>query len=199
MRYEIWLLLPLLVVFLSSAIFHHLHLKSMDNKLRNTAGCSYDLDLLKKSLHINQGSNFNTIMLSIWSLFFVSFSLLYFLTPTIFPQWNYFRLALFASSWWGLMVFGVAIAAVIGAFASFMPRFSLPWIYQYYVISRTIKIAMAHWIPILLLICIFLSFYLATIYPDVNYSAWNLAYAALFGSMVLLMLPIIYGSMEDKV
>jgi hypothetical protein len=199
MRYEIWLLILLLGVFFSSALFHRAHLKRADNKLRNTAGCSYDLDLLKKALQINQGSNFNTIMLSIWSLFFVSFSLLYFLTPTIFPRWNYFRLALFASSWWGLILFGMAVAAIIGAFASFMPRFSLPWIYQYYVISRTIKIVMAHWIPILLLICISLSFYLATIYPDVNYSAWNIAYAALFGSLILLMLPIISGSMEDKI
>jgi hypothetical protein len=191
MRYEIWLLFPLATVFILGAFLHGNYLKSIDRKLRDTAGCSFDMGSLKKALQINQGSNFNTILLSTWSLFFVSFAFLFFLTPTIFSQWNYFRLAPIASQWWGLMIFGGLVATLVGVFAFSMPRIGLPWIYQYYVISKGTKNLMAHWTPILLLASISFSLYLAAIYPEVNYAAWNSAYIALLGSLVLLILPLL--------
>jgi hypothetical protein len=199
MRYEIWLLIPLAAVFIASLLLHMNYLKNLDNKLRNMAGCSYDLDSLKKALQIGQGSNFSTIMLSTWCFFFVSFSVLYFLTPTIFPELNYFRLSQLASQWWGIMIFGMAISAIVGAFSFFMPEYSFPWIYQYYEISRTRKNIMATWIFILLLICVSLSLYLAVIYPDINYSIWNMAYAALFASLILLILPLMSANLEGKI
>lgn len=191
MRYEIWLLIPLAAVFILGAFLHSNYLKSIDRKLRDTAGCSYDVGSLKKALQINQGSNFNTVLLSTWSLFFVSFAFLFFLTPTIFTHLNYFRLAQIASQWWGLMIFGGLVASLVGVFAFSMPRFSLPWIYRYYVISKETKNLMAHGTPILLFASISSSIYLAIIYPDVNYMVWNSAYIALLVSLVLLILPLL--------
>lgn len=191
MRYEIWLLIPLAVVFILGAFLHGKYLKNIDRKLRDTAGCSYDMGSLKKALQINQGANFNTILLSTWGLFFVSFAFLFFLTPTIFSKWNYFRLAPIASQWWGLMFFGGLVATLVGVFAFSMPRFGLPWVYKYYVISRGAKNLIAHWTPILLLTSISFSLYLAAIYPEVNYAVWNSAYIALLGSSVLLIYPLL--------
>ena len=194
---EVRLLGLVAAVFLVGAILHWVYLKSIEEKLRAKTGGDFDMRSLKNALQVRQGSNFNTVMLASWSLFFVALASLYFLTPTVFPKFNYFRLAQVASDWLGFAGFGILIIIIILFAASAIPSFSLPWTYRFYVIPRSAKRILTPAIPMLLIISIASSLYLGTIYPRLDSFSWNVGYAALLLAQLLLILPVLVGFMEE--
>lgn len=197
MSNEMTLLGLVAAIFLLGMILHWAYLKRVEKKLRAKSGGDFDLRSLKNAMQIHQGSNFNTMMLAAWSLFFVALAFLYFLTPSIFPKANYFKLAQIASDWWGLSGFGVMIVFITLGLAFAVPSLSLPWTYRFYVISRNTKKILTPAVPILLIISITSSFYLGTIYPKVDSFFWSMGYAALLAAQLLLNLPLFIGIMEE--
>ncbi len=199
-KYEISLI-ALLAIMVGGWIMHLMYLKQIENKVRKTAGSEFKTRELKNSLQLPQGSNFNTLVLAAWSLFFVDLAFLYILTPQISPQWNYLGLAQVASSDFGLAMLGVGVILVSGLLA-----FNIPRIYRYYLIPRSLKRSMIYMTPLLLVISLYLSSYLGTIFPQGDYSLgntayltpWNLAYITLFAALILLILPVVAGFMEGS-
>ncbi len=192
MRYEIGLLAVLAAVMLLGGLIHLAYLNRIRAKLGGVVSGKVEMSDLKKALQIHQGSNFNTLMLSSWSLFFVAFAFLYFLTPSIFQRWNYFQIPEAASYELGPIILGVSIILLSGLFT-----FSIPRIYGYYAIPKALKNVIIYLVPLLLLISISASIYLGTIFPVEDKSSWSLGYAALILSQVLLLLPVFYGFMGD--
>lgn len=197
MSNEISLLGLVAAIFLLGLILHSVYIKSLERKLRAKAGGNFDISSLRSALQVHQGSNFNTMMLAAWSLFFVSLAFLYFLTPTIFPEFNYFKFAQIASDWWGLAGFGVLIVIITLLLAFAIPNVSLPWTYRFYVIPRHLKKILTPVVPILLIISISSSLYLGTIYPSVDSFFWNMGYAAMLAAQLLLILPLFIGVLEE--
>jgi hypothetical protein len=197
MSNEITLLGLVAAIFLLGLILHLAYLKGLEKKLRATAGGDFDMRSLKNALQVHQGSNFNTVMLAAWSLFFVALVFLYFLTPSIFPEFNYFKLAQIASDWWGLSGFGVLIIIITLGVAFAIPSLSLPWTYRFYVIPRNVKEILIPIVPALLIISIASSLYLGTIYPTVDFFFWNVGYVALLAAQLLLIFPLFFGIMEE--
>jgi len=151
------------------------------------------MNALMNALQLRQGSNFNTLVLMSWSLLFVAFVFLFFLTPSVFQNWNYFdMLPRIASGGAGLLTLGLAVVAIPGIGA-----FSVPLMYRYYAISRRTK----RWMilmPIPLTVSLMLSAYLATIYPATNMMYWMLSGLLLLGSEIMLLLPFIEGLVEGS-
>jgi len=199
-KYEISLI-ALLAIMVGGWIMHLMYLKRIEVKVRKTAGSEFKTRELKNSLRLPQGSNFNTLVLAAWSLFFVDLAFLYILTPQISPNWNYLGFAQVASSDFGLAILGVGVILVSGLLA-----FNIPRIYRYYLIPRGLKRSMVYMTPLLLVISLYLSSYLGTIFPQGDYSLgntayltpWNLAYVTLFAALILLILPVVAGFMEGS-
>lgn len=191
-RQEISLLILMIFVMLIGGIFHQAYLQRVQAVVKKTADSDFDRRDLMKALHISQGSNFNALMIFSWSLFFVALIFLYFLTPDIFPDKNYFLFPKMASESYGLAVFGVALIFIPGLLISLI----VPRVYSYYLVSRWLK-NLNLFTPLLLIVSLFCSANLATIYPQVNELIWNLGYATLLISLVLLLLPIIIGFVEE--
>lgn len=194
---EVRLLGLVVAIFLVGSILHWIYLKSIEEKLRAKAGGNFDMRALKNALQVRQGSNFNTVMLASWSLFFVALASLYFLTPTVFPGFNYFRLAQIASDWWGFASFGILVIIIIFFAASAIPGLSLPWTYRFYVIPRIMKRFLTPVVPMLLVVSIVSSLYLGTIYPRLDAFSWNVGYIALLLAQLLLILPVFVGFVEE--
>ncbi|NPV61727.1 MAG: hypothetical protein HPY61_03690 [Methanotrichaceae archaeon] len=188
MRHEIILLALLLFILALGLSLHRVYLGRIKARVMETAGSDFGEEDLKSILHMPQGSNFNTAMLSCWSLYFVALVFLYFLTPQIFPSWNYFRLSTVASSYFGPIILASGTVVITGAAA-----FNIPKIYRYYEIGKDQKEMMVILVPVLLLISLACSLYTGIIYPDTNISFWNLGYAALFLGQMLLLLPVFSG------
>ncbi len=191
MNYEMLFLNPqtglilLAGLVLLGLIAHFTYLERINAGIKRTADVDLDMKTLKSMLQVPQGSNFNTLALSSWSLLFVAFAFLYFLIPNISKEWNYFEVPKVASNDAGLFTFGLAVILLTGLLA-----FSIPRVYSYYAIPKTIKEGMSYLAPFLLIISIISSSYLATIYPNSNNNAWTLGYLTLFTSVGLLLLPI---------
>jgi hypothetical protein len=191
-RYEISLLILLLLIMLVGIISHQAYLWRIRNNIRKTSlDRAFQEKDMKRALQIPQGSNFNTVMLFSWNLFLVSLIFLYFLTPEIFQNWNYFQIPKMASGGFGLAFMG-AMILIPGFFLSLL----IPQIYGYYLISRWLK-ELNLFTPILLIVSLFCSVNLATIYPMIDSSVWNAGYAALFASLLILILPIVVGFVEE--
>lgn len=188
MRHEIILLALLLFILALGLSLHRVYLGRIKARVMETAGSDFGEEDLKSILRMPQGSNFNTAMLSCWSLYFVALVFLYFLTPQIFPSWNYFRLSTVASSYFGPIILASGTVVITGAAA-----FNIPKIYRYYEIGKDQKEMMVILVPVLLLISLACSLYTGIIYPDTNISFWNLGYAALFLGQMLLLLPVFSG------
>ncbi len=192
MMYEIELLAILAGIMLLGGLLHFAYLNMIRARLNKIVSSNVEINDLKKALHISQGSNFNTVLLSSWSLFFVALVFLYFLTPTIFENWNYFQIPAAASYEFGLIILGAAVILLTGLLA-----FSIPRIYGYYVIPRALKNIIVYFVPLLLVISISISIYIGTIYPLKDNSFWNLGYLTLIASQIMLLLPVFSGFVRD--
>jgi hypothetical protein len=191
-RYEISLLILLALVAITGQLFHSTYISRIAKHVRKTTVEHFSRKDLVSALHISQGSNFNTVMIFSWCLFLVAFVFLYFLTPTIFPEWNYFRFSKVASFSLGPAIFGIAIVMILG----FIVSVHVPRAYSSYLISNNLK-KINLLTPLLLIGSILCSVYLGTIYPAVSSSYWNAGYVAIFLSLVLLLSPIIMGFFEE--
>ncbi len=190
-RYEVSLLILLAFAMLLGLIFHEAYLMRVEAIVKNTSDSGFNKRDLKKALHISQGSSFNSLMILSWSLFFVALAFLYFLTPDIFPDKNYFLFPKIASESYGLAVFGLFLMIPGLLVALIVPR-----VYSYYLVSRWLK-NLNLVTPLLLFVSLFCSASIATIYPQLNGSIWILGYATLFVSLIFLLLPIIIGFLEE--
>jgi hypothetical protein len=191
-RYEISLLMLMIFVMLIGGVCHQAYLQRVQAIVKKTADSAFDRRDLLKALHISQGSNFNALMILSWSLFLTALIFLYFLTPDIFPDRNYFLFPQMASESYGLAVFGVAAVLIPGLLIALI----VPRVYSYYLISRWLK-NINLLTPLLLIASLFCSVNLATIYPKANEFIWGLGYGTLLASLILLLLPIIVGFAEE--
>src|SRR5512136_2082226 len=112
MKYEVILLIVLAIVMLFGLLAHFAYLQRINSKLAMTARSSFRMKDLKRALQIRQGSNYNTLVLSSWSLFFVALVFLYFLTPRVFPSWNFFNFPKVASSELGFFILALIVIVV---------------------------------------------------------------------------------------
>jgi hypothetical protein len=191
-RYEISLLILVVIITLIGGICHQAYLLRVQAIVRKTADSAFDRRALLRSLHISQGSNFNTLMILSWSLFLAALIFLYFLTPDIFPDRNYFLFPQMASGSYGLAVFGIAVVLIPGLLIALI----VPRVYSYYLISRWLK-NLNLLTPLFLITSLFCSINLAAVYPLADRFVWNLGYGALLVSLVLLLLPIVIGFAEE--
>ncbi len=190
-RYEISLLMLLLALMIIGLISHQTYIWRIENIVRKTSGRPFQKKDLKRAIKIPQGSNFNTIMLISWNLFLIALAFLYFLTPEIFPAWNFFRFPQVASESFGLAIMGVVILI-----PGFVVSLHIPQVYSYYLISKWLK-ELILLTPLLLIVSIFCSVHLGIVYPRIDSIFWNTGYVALFASLVLLILPIVLGFGEE--
>jgi hypothetical protein len=188
------LLLAIMAALMIAAIGSHFFvLRRIEGLVKKNSDRDFDREALKSSLSQRQGSNFNTIVLSTWALFFVAFFFLFFLTPSVFPSWNYFRLlSNYASSEIGLFLLGFSVIMLLGVVA-----FSIPFLYRYYSISQKTKRLMIY-SPVMIIISLELSAYLGTIFPDTNDTFWIIAYLLLLVAEVTLFLPIFRALLEGS-
>jgi hypothetical protein len=191
-RYEISLLILLALVAIIGQLFHASYISRIARHVRKTTDESFSRNDLVRALHISQGSNFNTVMIFSWCLLLVAFVFLYFLTPTIFPEWNYFRFSQVASYSFGPAIFGVVVVLILGSLVSV----HIPRAYSSYLISNDLK-KINLLIPLFLIGSIMCSIHLGTIYPGVSSMYWNAGYVAIFLSLILLLSPIILGFFEE--
>ncbi len=190
--FEAYMLIWLVAVLLLGGTLHFMYLKIIESKVRRTEDSDFNFEDLMRSMHISQGSNFNIMMILSWSLLVVALASLYFLTPSIFPEWNYFKIPRVASWDWGFALFGAA-ALIPGAIISiFVPR-----VYSYYQIHKRLK-AIAAAIPALLLGSIICSIHIGTIYPARDPFFWNLGYSMLAAAVILMIMPISIGFLEVR-
>jgi hypothetical protein len=187
------ILLVFLAVVLIVGFFAHRHYFSrITNHIKRTSDRAFLPEDLKIALRIHQGSNFNTVMLFSWCLLVVAIAFLYFLTPEIFPNWNYFSFPQVASDSFGLAYFGGALIILLGTLiAIFIPK-----AYEYYQISRQLKQVTLS-VPLFLLASISCSIYLGTIYPATDQFFWYLGYAALAVALVIMLYPMGTGYLEE--
>ena len=191
MKYEVILLIVLAIVMLFGLLAHFAYLQRIKAKLVMTARSSFRMKDLKRALQIRQGPNYNTLVLSSWSLFFVALVFLYFLTPRVFPSWNFFNFPKVASSELGFFILALIVILVTSFIA-----FSVPLSYRYYTFSKFLKNLTIYGVPLILLVSLISSSYLATIFPLTSNFVWNLGFATLAAAEILLLLPIFSGFME---
>lgn len=193
MRYEL-ILLGLMLALLSLALLlHKVYLDRIYGQVRRTTEGDFEMEDLLRHLRLPQGSNFNTIIIASWLLFFVGTAYLFFQTPSIFQGVNYFRLAPLASTWYGMIVFGWGVMALVFILALFIPK-----IYGYYIIHGQIKKMMAFLAPPLLTSSIVISIYLGTIYPRTDEFVWFCGYLALLATLLFLLSPVFLSIKEGS-
>jgi len=188
---EIFLFVGLLAIMLLSLVLHWMYLRMIESKVKRTSDSEFEFEDLLGSLHISQGSNFNTVMIASWCLFCVALVFLYFLTPSIFPHWNYFKVPRIASWSWGFATLGIAVLIPSALISAFVPR-----AYSYYQIHRSVKRTSIA-IPVFLIVSILCSFDLGTIYPSVDRVFWDLGYLMLLISLILMVAPVFIGFLEE--
>lgn len=190
--YEVPLLLVLVAGMIVGYLFHASYLSRITRHVNGTTDERFSRKDLVNALRISQGSNFNTFMIFSWCLFVVAFAFLYFLTPTVFPQWNFFKFTQVASDSFGLAVFGGVVMMFIGIFVSI----HIPRAYSSYIISHNLK-KLNLLTPLVLIASIMSSVHLATIYPGTSPEYWIIGYVAILLSLILLLSPIIKGLVEE--
>ena len=185
MRMELLLLGLILTIMGLAMAIHKTYLDRIYLRVRKTTDGNFEMAELKAHLELPQGSNFNTMMLLSWLLFFVGIAYLFFQTPAIFQDWNYFSLARIASAWYGMIIFGWGVMGL-----TFILAVAIPAIYKYYIIHRMVKKMMAFLAPLLLTISIVISLYLGAIYPRTDEVIWYWGYFALLAPLILLLSPV---------
>jgi hypothetical protein len=191
MKYEISLLIVLAILMLSAFLMHTAYLQRIKVNLVKTSESAFKMKDLKQAMKIPQGSNYNTLVISSWSLYFVALIFLYFLTPRVFPNFNFFNYPKLASSEIGLVILAILTIVLTVILASSIPRS-----YSYYTFSKNLKSLTIYIVPLFLLISLVSSSYLATIFPLASDMAWNLGFVSLAAALIVLMLPIISGFVE---
>ena len=195
MRFELVLLGLILTIIGLALLMHKIYLKRIYSHVNETVDGDFNMEDLLTHLRLPQGSNFNTIMLASWMLLFVGAAYLFFQTPSIFQDLNYFRKATsIASAWYGMIIFGWG--AMIPAF---FLSFGLTKIYRYYIIHPRIKKMMAFLAPLLLTISISISIYLGSIYPATSEMVWFGGYFALLAPLILLLSPVFLNLKEGVI
>jgi len=162
-----------------------------DGKKREEARKSFS-----EFLYNPQGSTFNALAISAWLLLFVGIAFTFFLTPQI-SEWSFLKMPSFVSSSLGLFFFGL-LALIAGLIIVVVLR--LPDVYSMYIIPRSVKKAIvASWL--LLLLPIFISAYIAVLYPYAgDLSHWiNVAFIALVISQIILLSPIYIKALGVKI
>lgn len=190
--YEVPLLILLVAIMVIGYLFHAFYLSRITRHVNRTTDERFSRKDLINALRISQGSNFNTVMIFSWCLFIVAFAFLYFLTPTVFPQWNFFEFTQVASGSFGLAIFGGVLIMFIGIFVSVL----VPRAYSSYLIPHNLK-ELNLLTPLVLIGSIMGSVHLATIYPGKSSEYWIISYAAILLSLILLLSPIIKGLGEE--
>lgn len=192
MKIEV-ILLGLILGFICLAlVLHKIYLSRIYSRVRETTEGDFKMEDLLAHLELPQGSNFNTIMFASWLLFFVGAAYLFFQTPSIFQDMNYFRKATWiASAWYGMIIFGWGVMAL-----GFSLAFGLTKIYKYYIIHPRVKKMMAFLAPLLLTISILISIYMGSIYPATSEMVWFGGYFALLAPMILLLSPVFLNLKE---
>ncbi len=190
--YEVPLLILLVAVMVIGYLFHAVYLSRITRHVNGTTDERFSRKDLINALRISQGSNFNTVIIFSWCLFVVAFAFLFFLTPTVFPQWNFFKLTQVASDSFGLAIFGGVVLMFIGIFVSI----HVPRAYSSYLIPYNLK-ELNLLTPLVLIGSIMSSVHLATIYPGTSPEYWIIGYAAVLLSLILLLSPIIKGLVEE--
>lgn len=192
MRFEVVLLGLILTIIGLALLMHKIYLKRIYSHVSKTVDGDFNMEDLLTHLRLPQGSNFNTIMLASWMLLFVGAAYLFFQTPSIFQDVNYFRKATsIASAWYGVIIFGWGVMI-----PAFFLSIGLTEIYRYYIIHPKVKKMMAFLAPILLTSSILISIYLGTIYPMTDQMIWFCGYFALMAPLILLLSPVFLGVKE---
>jgi len=175
----------LLLLALGLAL-HGLNMKrTYERVAATTNGGEVSRDDLREEMFVRQGSNFNAAAVTGWLLLFVALSYFYFLTPEIFPRYNYYQVPTLASGPLGFFAFGFVVLLLALGAAAFVPR----EFYGYYELSRRMKVAIMLTGPVLA-ISILLSVQQGTTFPQVEPASRLLAFLALFASELALLWPI---------
>lgn len=190
--YEILLIILLMAIMVLGYRSHIVYISRIARHVKETTNEGFSRKDLVNALRISQGSNFNIVMIFSWCLFIVALAFLCFLTPTVFPEWNFFKFSQFSSGDFGLAVFGVAVLLIFGIFISI----HIPRSYSCYLIPHNSK-AIYLLTPIFLIGSIMSSIHLATIYPQRSIEYWIIGYAGILLSLILLISPIIKGLREE--
>jgi hypothetical protein len=149
-----------------------------------------------EALSLPQGSNFTIATASTWILFSVAVIFYFFLTPTIFENFNYFIIfPVLASSQYGFLILGF-ISAVIGWVS--LVGLKLPQAYSYYDITKNEKLmVLVPWV--LLLISLIISANFGTAYPQLPIRDLKIIdFAAILVSEGILLSPFILEFLEVK-
>ncbi len=179
--------LGLFVLLLAlGVVLHRLNMERTYRRVAATTnGGEISGDELREEMFTRQGSNFNAAAATAWMLLFAAFAYFYFLTPEIFPHYNYYQVPTISSGPLGFATFGLIVLLLTLVAAAFIPR----EIYGYYELSRNKKVAIMLTVP-LLAISIVLSVQQGTIFPHVELGSRIVAFLALFASQLALLWPI---------
>ncbi len=184
----------LLLAFLVAGLCSHImYMDKMHKRISVLSNIKVSKNRLYMGLSIPHGSNFNSVAISAWILFFIALAYLYFLTPAVFDRFNYFRLPVMASSPFGFLVFATWIFLLTVLVSAYLPR-----IYSFYEISKGFKTAILLPSP-LLVISLLCSAYIGTIYPmftSLTDLAWKASFLTLLISELVLLSPIFIGYAE---
>jgi len=172
---------------------HISNINRIHKKVERLSGSSVSKEDLLKALSIPQGSNFNSLAMTAWMLLFVAIAYLYFLTPAVFPQVNYFQVPLMASNPFGFLVFGLLVAGLIALVMIGSRRLPkdlwLSEVYSFYNLSGRTKALIALSIPVLWL-SIASSAYAGTQYPQVSDHIMTASFLLLIIPLAILLMPI---------
>lgn len=186
LTYGLALMAGLLVL---SVILHFFNQDRVYRRVSSLSGTKITKDKMLEELSVSQGSNFTALAISAWSLFFVALAYFYFLTPAVFPDYNYFNVAALASSPVGFAVFGLLVMIFGILAAAALVRF-----YSYYEISGGAKKGIMSTF-LLLWLSLICSAYLGTLYPGgTSILATAGAFIALIISLLMLLSPIYLGT-----
>ncbi len=188
MRYEdFWFIFAFLLIAGAYAL-HGTYLGGLYSELYKLKKRDFNMDQLCQICRQPQGSNFNTLAISSWSLLFVCLAFLFFLTPDIYG----YGLLKIPTTAAGELSFGFFALLVMGISLPFYG--SIPKIYSYYEVPVILKKSIFYCVPVLLFSSLLISTYLGTIYPARNDAFWNLSYLLMILGESALLLPIYVGA-----
>ncbi len=179
-----------------AAVFHALNVKRTHRKVSELEEKSIKSEKLYKELSTPQGANFSAVATVAWLLALVAFVYLYFFTPDVFPEVNYFQVPEMASSPLGFAAVGLLLsvlmtAAVIGTdkLPDSCRCYRFLELYNFYVIDKNTKRLFVLTIPALWA-SIWYSAYLGTTYPNGSSTVGLVALVLFVASLAVLISPI---------
>jgi hypothetical protein len=189
MRYEIILFIfaAFLLAFATGVFL--VYLRMLYSRLYRIKKKDFKMDELYEMSSQSQGSNFNTVAIASWSLFFVCLGFLFFLTPDLFGSYSFLRITGLASSFFGFWSFAVGLILLTIILASIIPK-----MYSFFDVPLKMKMMIAYVAPFFLLGSLILSADLGTLYPSTDSFKCNVAYILMIGGEALLLLPIYSGA-----